>query len=369
MTTKKEQDVLNYCDCLFRLYQKETLNNQEESNLFLQLIKIRQSLNIPPHLYKFRECNHINFKTLEQNCIWIPPASNFIDISDCSVLANFDCKDYFVESITSKGYLTCINVLSNCLNQLNTDLTIQDIEIIKSIVEKSLESVTIRNHRVVLANILSIEKETDYFAYIEYIYEIYSKSILKSSRKSRVLGDARDAIYVYSMTSTMDNNVLWENYAKKYTGFCIEYSIPNGSIFVDQKLLHIFPVIYKRNIPQFTFSNVDANLVNEFMLNNESIDKNALDKVMITQLSPFLMQMLYKHNDYKYENEWRILSTYLSQSLQPFPYVSKIIVGKDIKPKNLQCLRKIAKKLKVPITRQVFDSTKNKFTYVLEESL
>ena len=78
------------------------------------------------------------------------------------------------------------------------------------------------------------------------------------------------------------------------------------------------------------------------------------------------MQLLYKHVDYKYEYEWRIIGNDLKDSLQPFPYVSRIIAGKDIKPRNLACLRKIAHRLKVPIARQIFDETQNNFIYVDE---
>ena len=76
--------------------------------------------------------------------------------------------------------------------------------------------------------------------------------------------------------------------------------------------------------------------------------------------------LLYKHTDYKFEHEWRIIGTDLETPLQSFPYVSRIIAGKDIKPRNLARLRNIASGLGVPIARQVFDETKNKFIYINE---
>jgi hypothetical protein len=136
----------------------------------------------------------------------------------------------------------------------------------------------------------------------------------------------------------MDNSLLWENYANRYTGFCIEYTIPEEARDRDDCVKHILPVIYKKNIPYFEPS-----------------------KYVVEKLP---LHMLYKHMDYKFEHEWRILAMADTSFLQPFPYVSAIVAGKDITQRNYARLHTIANKIGVPLLRQIFDDKRNRFRYV-----
>ena len=246
--------------------------------------------------------------------------------------------------------------LTNCIKIVNFRLSLNDINIIKNVVDKTSCPITIDNHRQLLSGILDEEKEEIYFDCIEYIHQNFLSHISKQKNERQVWSNLRELIHIYSMSSKLNNNLLWENYANNYTGFCIEYSIPEGCFFDDKKMLYLFPVIYKKKIPSIENIDVDIKGTNE----------EIIDNFRQRYGTSIFMQLLYKHIDYKFEHEWRIIAANLETSLQLFPYVSRIIVGKDIKPRNLSRLRKIADNLGVPIGRQVFDESRNNFIYVNE---
>lgn len=352
MKTKLELAVLKYIESYDRMLEFKDLNFHEMSERMLRFFAARKSLNIPSKLYKFRECNNQNFSALSQNCIWMPKAKDFIDISDCSTAVKFDFKKLMVDkSTTQQGYLDSIKTIGKILDIVS--IRLEDLQSIEKFIVESQSEVTINNHREMLSGIIDKERETSYFEWAEFLYDKQLDCISKLNPTNLVSDETRNIMHVYSMTSIMDNNLLWENYAGKYTGFCIEYTIPEDSFFDDAKLLHLFPVIYKSKIPFIEATDFNVDEINEETL--EWFKKSYGSSLMI--------QMLYKRMDYKFEHEWRMIGVGLETPLQTFPYISRIIAGKDIKPGNLQRLRKIAKSLGVPISRQFFDPTSNRFKY------
>ena len=102
MKTKLELAVLKYIESYDRMLEFKDLNFHEMSERTLRFFAARKSLNIPSKLYKFRECNNQNFSALSQNCIWMPKAKDFIDISDCSPAVKFDFKKLIVDKSTTQ---------------------------------------------------------------------------------------------------------------------------------------------------------------------------------------------------------------------------------------------------------------------------
>ena len=358
MKTKLEIAVLEYLESYNNIIDYEGEDFDEMIALLSRFFLSRRALNTPTKFYKFRTCSNQNFRTLEKNCIWMPAADCFLDISDCNISFNIHFKDIEMKRLESpKGYLSCVKMLSNCISRfpnMSDTLTLGDLEAIFAYINRESNEVTIDNHRNILSGVLSLDKEVDYFEWIEYMHDIYEKALAKHpSKTTQVSAEARRSVHVYSMTSIMDNNLLWENYANAYSGFCIEYTIPEEKYYYDDMVAHIFPVIYKRKIPFIDVKTIDSCEIGE-----ESKKRHkALYGAAVS------MQLLYKRIDYQFEHEWRIIGSDLDSSLQSFPYISRIIVGKDIKPRNLSRLKNIAQKLNVPISKQVYDYSKNKFSY------
>lgn len=127
MKTKVELAVLKYLECYHSIIDYNELDYKKMIELLLRFIQARESLHTPSKLYKFRTCNKQNLRTLEQNCIWMPPADSFIDISDCNIYTACDIKTKELKRIeTKQGYLTFVKILNNSLEKLNIDLTSED---------------------------------------------------------------------------------------------------------------------------------------------------------------------------------------------------------------------------------------------------
>lgn len=67
---------------------------------------IRERLGFIPHkkLYKFRTCSERNFKTLEENCIWMSPASSFPDQFDSTINVDFKQNQKEIEKWLHTNY-------------------------------------------------------------------------------------------------------------------------------------------------------------------------------------------------------------------------------------------------------------------------
>jgi len=360
MATKLELNVQEYVKCYIDIMAHDKSDFQEMENHFIRFARARELLNTPSKFYKFRTCKNVNFQTLEKNCIWMPSAYHFVDDSDCNISLGYNFRAMEIDYLkTSSGYLFCIEMFENCLKSIHCNFTSHDLQTMRKVVEKESVEININNHRKILSGILTQDKETLFFDSIEYAYNTYlSRAKKYPSNELHVLSEGRKIVHVFSMTTIMNNKLLWENYAANYTGFCIEYTIPKEKFYFDDQIAQILPVIYKRKIPNIEISCFDPQIV-------EDTNKKCF---MDLYGSKVAMQMLYKHSDYAYEHEWRMIGTDLESPMQFFPYVSKIIVGKDIKPKNYRRVRKIADKLNVPIYRQVFNHQRNKLQYVADQS-
>jgi hypothetical protein len=90
-------------------------------------------------------------------------------------------------------------------------------------------------------------------------------------------------------SSRLDSIVMWSHYAANHTGYCVEYNLKELSND-DIRKRCLFPVIYSDKLPDMSKQLKDNN-----------------------PLSMFL-PALYKSNDWKYEQEWRLI---FSNSILP----------------------------------------------------
>ena len=177
----------------------------------------------------------------------------------------------------------------------------------------------------------------------------------------------RDKALVYCMTERYDNHTLWENYAKNYTGFCVEYSFVDfaNQEFQDYKnLVYLFPMTYRKKKPYFNMVPLMDGSFREFIYKDDSWKR---DPELDADLN---MQLFYKDSDYEYEREWRFSINADNANKQRFPFVSAVYAGKDITQRNLARLVKIARKLGVPVYKQEFNDSMNGYNYtIVKESV
>ena len=334
---------------------------------------IRKHLTFLPRqkLYKFRECTDRNFKTLGENCIWMSLASSFPDPFDNTI--NIDpkenakeierwlrdrylklCFDYVKGLAEDHGgvflytYKDFTEYVETCMDE-NGGL----------IEEKELAFLTSR------ASPEELEHKDEIFQQLKNIRGQFAESedcifekLSNAIQQTRT--GMREKTLVYCMTERHDNHTLWENYAKNYTGFCVEYSFRNFADipFEDYKnLVYMFPMTYRRKKPYFNMVPLLDGLCRQFVYKDDSWLR---DPELDADLN---MQLFYKYSTYEYEHEWRFSIGAENTNKQRFPFVNAVYAGKDIKPYNLKRLCNIAKKLNVPVYKQVLNQANNGFRY------
>ena len=92
---------------------------------------------------------------------------------------------------------------------------------------------------------------------------------------------------------------MWQYYAERHTGICIEYSI-NLEKLVNNKNIFFLPVIYTDDYNQY----FPCNLVRD--------EKNKLLSIICSVL---------KMGDWKFEKEWRLIA-FKDANLEKNPYVN-----------------------------------------------
>ena len=341
---------------------------------------IRKHLKFLPHqkLYKFRECIEQNFEALEENCIWMSLASSFLDPFDNTI--NIDPKENVkeIEQWLKENYpVFCFDLAKGLYEQkgIPVPYTHEDFKYyIETCLDENGDPIEEKEHEFLIAHASAeeLERMDEIFQQLKVLRDKFAdiedstlKNMSEVIEQSRV--GMRERSLVYCMTERYDNHTLWENYARNYTGFCIEYSFRKfaDKDFADYKnLVYMFPMTYRKKKPFFNMVPLMEGSFRQFIYKDDSWQR---DPELDADLN---MQLFYKHSDYEYEHEWRFSIGVENTNKQSFPFVSAIYVGKDIKPRHLKRLIGIAQKLGVPIYKQEFNNARNGYDYrIVKESM
>jgi len=366
MTLKQKRELLiEMCKVREELKTNEQLTQEI----------IRRHLTFLPRqkLYKFRECSDRNFKTLEENCIWMSLASSFHDPFDNTI--NIDPKENAkeIERWLRENYpVFCFDLAKGLAEERGMVIpyTHKDfIEYVETCIDETGELIEEKERAFLIAHASPEELECadKIFQQLKYIRDCFTgvedstfknmSDVINQTRTSM-----REKTLVYCMTERHDNHTLWENYAKNYTGFCIEYSFRNFADmpFEDYKnLVYMLPMTYRRKKPYFNMVPLLDGSFRQFIYKDDSWKR---DQELDADLN---MQLFYKHSDYEYEHEWRFSIKAENANKQHFPFVSAVYAGKDISDANLTCLLQVAKSLQVAVYQQTVNSAHNGFDYIL----
>lgn len=340
---------------------------------------IRERLGFIPHkkLYKFRTCSERNFKTLEENCIWMSPASSFPDQFDSTINVDFKqnqkeiekwlhtnypvlCFE-FVEKLYEQRGLTFPYTYDVFLEYVNTCLDsegnpIPDCE--KQFLREHANSDELAQMDVILQQINMIR---DKFAEKE---DRVCNDLIEIIDQMRTR--TRETMLTYCMTEHFDNHVFWENYAANYSGFCIAYDFSafDRRPFSDyQNLAFLFPMAYRKRKPYLNMVPFMDGAIRGIISGDSSWQA---DPKLNADMN---LQLYYKDKDYEYEHEWRFSIKNENNCKQFFPFVGAIYAGKDVVPENLTRLAEIAKTLNVPLFKQEINRSKNGFDYIPVEEV
>ncbi len=171
--------------------------------------------------------------------------------------------------------------------------------------------------------------------------------------------ELKDYYYVTCFTQTFKNDNLWETYAKKYTGFCIEYDLSNINESEKKRLLFDFaPMVYGNKNP--------VNFIDLFKLAKMENCEENYDKSLVADMDvQFNLQARTKSKTYDHEKEWRYYQKKEDFELRKFyfPYISKIYLGKDIKTRNKNRILAIANDNGIEVFQQEYNLLTSTFIY------
>lgn len=361
-------------------YLMKLVNLGEEQSYEQSIVDgiLDEHMKCIPHrkLYKFRECSEQSFKALEQNSIWMSPATSFNDSFDSIINIDLKKNQKELEKWLHNNVMHYIfEFVKQQYEKAGKDFpyTFSDFEEYDKTcftrngeIKKEAEIKYLKSH--------SSADELNRFdeivgqlyalrAQMEERWEPLAESLLDAINQTR--NSFRENMLIYCMTERFDNHSLWENYAENYTGFCIEYNFSdfNKAPFdVYRNLLYLMPMTYRVHTPYFDLVPFLDKAAREHIL-KESVPENP---EMQADLN---MQLYYKNKDYDFEHEWRFAIKNKNNYSQNFPFVSAIYAGKDITQENLKRLIEIARSLNVPLYKQEINRAKNGFEYIPVEEV
>lgn len=136
--------------------------------------------------------------------------------------------------------------------------------------------------------------------------DLQKENIKKSERKvnnniRRIIEQAG----IFSMSAKRDNLLMWSHYADYHKGICIEFKTTNGKLFG----CDLLNVDYVVNYPKLTLY--------------DEVDSEFAKKTVRT-----------KSEDWKYEEEWRIIYKEIGCQNFPSEEISGVILGSRISERN-----------------------------------
>lgn len=172
-----------------------------------------------------------------------------------------------------------------------------------------------------LENLLREKQQNRDISKILSSHKIFSNTtqeILENSR-AKLKNALQQKVKISCFSETYNNILMWSHYAQNHTGFCIEYNISNLELTNSFKK-QLFPVFY-------TPKPID---MSKAILSKQ---KEIFENILI----------INKSEDWKYEREWRYITSSEDDSKFIMPVKPKAIyLGTKISEKNKNIMLEIA---------------------------
>jgi len=336
----------------------------EKSDINFELDYVRK---LPNKFYRFRTCTQNDFNAISEDYIWLSLASEFHDIKDSAIKYNFrsqkeaifevylDWYPYILKTELKKKFpkkdFSRIEVNRDLLDEYRENSLNKNGSYNKSKFHRYMKSIGMNNNEYEIVN-----NYLETLLSHENIENVSIKLLNDFKRKMEAL---KDDYYVTCFTETFKNDNLWETYAKRYTGFCIEYDLGNIVEETKHRILADFaPMIYgKKNPIDF----IDIFKIAKKQYCNEDFDIQILKNYDIQ----FNLQYRTKGRTYDHEKEWRFYQKkeqVISRKYY-FPFISRIYIGKDMNSKNKSRIINIAKKKNIEVFQQEYNLLTSSFNY------
>jgi len=322
---------------------------------------------IPKKLYRFRACTENDFNAIENDYIWLSLASEFEDVKDSTIKYNFKSQKDEIFDIYCDWYP---HLLKTELKKKFPKMDLSRYNISRELIDEYLDNAVNKNgtynKKKMKSYMLSNGMKTSDFTIIDRTIEQHltqdniekMANDLLNTFKDKML-EIKDSFLVTCFTQTFKNDNLWQTYAKNYTGFCIEYDLLKVEVEThDNLLFQISPMLYGKKKP--------VNFVELFRIAKMEYCKEDYDKSIVENMDvQFNLQARTKGKTYDHEKEWRLYlkKDAINNRKYPFPFIKRIILGKDIKKRNKTRLINLAKKNDFEIYQQKYNILTSSFSY------
>lgn len=334
------------------------LNTKEENEFDAYKQKALYHLKFMPYkkLYRYRKCNENELSTIQSNSIWLSDPQDFPDMFDSIIPIDKQSQylSYSYLLIRKIGYLSLVETLDK------SDTTITEKEWYDAI-EDVLDKYTPKELNLRCLEIASENELAELEILSGTVNETLTIKIEMLDEFFDIISlSPRESLSIASFTTDCDNRKMWEIYANNYTGFCVEYkfSMNQEDLQYYNDILHLLPMSYYANRPKFEFEQILENIV--------EADLNIADLTCHGKsfLQQYYQSILSKNADYRVEKEWRFIGSKDYRGKYKFPYISKVILGKDISGSDESMLRAIAKDLNVLVQKQKISIYDDNLVYV-----
>ena len=347
-------------------FLNEYLNNYLSKKVDHDFVK-EYIEKIPKKLYRFRACTENDFNAIEDDYIWLSLASEFEDVKDSTIKYNFKSQKDEIFDIYCDWYP---HILKTELKKKFPKMDLSRCNISRELIDEYVDNVIDKsgtyNRKKLKSYMMSNGMKTSDFAIIDdFLGQHMTQENIEKVANSfmdnlnRKMLELKDSFLVTCFTQTFKNDNLWQTYAKKYTGFCVEYDLTNAEVQSNTNLLFQFaPMLYGSKKP--------VDFVELFRIAKMEYCKEDYDKRVAANMDvQFNLQARTKSKTYDHEKEWRLYLKKNSVETRKytFPCISRIILGKDMKERNKARLINIAKKNGFEIYQQKYNLLTSSFSY------
>lgn len=292
---------------------------------------------VPQSLFKYRPFDEHTFDMLENNYLFLCKAKNLDDKFECMSSLDFDMfydletnnlKRVCIEEIIKKikPYTSQDNYekASNYLHMImNKDGTIRPNFLIDYALELQNDIPNIN-----IAPIINL--------FADLPNKLNDESIKPQIEELiKIANNAKEEIGICSLTEHKDNEWMWENYAEKSSGYCVEYDM--GNFDLKQRL---WPVIYEDNRETNTILKIAGDFIGQLL---RAFSQNKIE----SDTSHFLRLFLTKDTIWSYQNEWRFIGD--ANGRMDAPKVKAIYLGKNVTEENKGKMKVFCKRYNIEL--------------------
>lgn len=295
----------------------------------------------PKSLFKYRPFNSYSFDMLENNYVYLYPAKRLDDKTECDTSLDFS---RLMDLETNNLKRECVDQI---IGMIKPFVLPENYELVKSKIYSITKSDgTVKpNFMVDVAMELQklLPKGFNIALLVNWIINVPEKlddsSIKPQMERLISIGiNAKEQIGICSLCESPDVDDMWNDYANKESGYCIEYDV------LDYEFNEcIFPVVYDDNRETNLIIQLVANFIGQ-MITGMSNGEIQADQ------SQFIRLFLTKNTEWQHQKEWRLIGE--ANGKPRAPKIKRIYIGKQAQKENREKLKEYCERHSIEIVER-----------------